>query len=83
MYFNNYDSISFQRVEAMLFAVDEINRDKKLLPGVKLGVSIMDTCSRDTYALEQVGCWVLVGWLGVRSSSHTGNKQQLWRGHNS
>ncbi|MEE6507222.1 hypothetical protein FKM82_029852 [Ascaphus truei] len=42
-----------QRLEAMLFAIDHINRDSSLLPGVKLGVHILDTCSRDTYALEQ------------------------------
>ncbi|OCT87248.1 metabotropic glutamate receptor 3 [Xenopus laevis] len=42
-----------QRLEAMLFAIDQINRDSLLLPGVKLGVHILDTCSRDTYALEQ------------------------------
>uniref|UniRef100_A0A8C2VBY9 Glutamate metabotropic receptor 3 n=1 Tax=Chinchilla lanigera TaxID=34839 RepID=A0A8C2VBY9_CHILA len=42
-----------QRLEAMLFAIDEINKDSYLLPGVKLGVHILDTCSRDTYALEQ------------------------------
>lgn len=44
-----------QRLEAMLFAIDRINSDKNLLPGVSLGVHILDTCSRDTYALEQVG----------------------------
>ncbi|XP_066579760.1 metabotropic glutamate receptor 3 [Amia ocellicauda] len=42
-----------QRLEAMLFAIDSINRDQSLLPGVSLGVHILDTCSRDTYALEQ------------------------------
>ncbi|XP_051916201.1 metabotropic glutamate receptor 3 [Hippocampus zosterae] len=42
-----------QRLEAMLFAIDAINRDPVLLPGVSLGVHILDTCSRDTYALEQ------------------------------
>ncbi|XP_003440625.1 metabotropic glutamate receptor 3 [Oreochromis niloticus] len=42
-----------QRLEAMLFAIDRINTDKALLPGVSLGVHILDTCSRDTYALEQ------------------------------
>ncbi|XP_033880106.1 metabotropic glutamate receptor 3-like [Acipenser ruthenus] len=42
-----------QRLEAMLFAIDEINRNSYLLPGVVLGVHILDTCSRDTYALEQ------------------------------
>ncbi|XP_063052224.1 metabotropic glutamate receptor 3 [Engraulis encrasicolus] len=42
-----------QRLEAMLFAIDRINQDMSLLPGVQLGVHILDTCSRDTYALEQ------------------------------
>ncbi|KAL2093694.1 hypothetical protein ACEWY4_011006 [Coilia grayii] len=42
-----------QRLEAMLFAIDCINEDVSLLPGVQLGVHILDTCSRDTYALEQ------------------------------
>uniref|UniRef100_A0A3B5MU00 Metabotropic glutamate receptor 3 n=1 Tax=Xiphophorus couchianus TaxID=32473 RepID=A0A3B5MU00_9TELE len=42
-----------QRLEAMLFAIDRINMDSAVLPGVSLGVHILDTCSRDTYALEQ------------------------------
>lgn len=42
-----------QRLEAMLLALDEINQDNRLLPGVKLGAHILDTCSKDTYALEQ------------------------------
>lgn len=42
-----------QRLEAMLFAVDLINRDPHLLPGLKVGMRILDTCSYDTFALEQ------------------------------
>ena len=42
-----------QRAEAMLYAIDRINRDRTLLPGVRLGCHILDTCLRDTYALEQ------------------------------
>lgn len=42
-----------QRLEAMLFAVQRINDDQKLLPGIHIGVHILDTCSSDTYALEQ------------------------------
>lgn len=42
-----------QRLEAMLFAVDEINKETKILPGIMLGVHILDTCGRDTYALNQ------------------------------
>ncbi|XP_036387544.1 glutamate receptor, metabotropic 2a [Megalops cyprinoides] len=42
-----------QRLEAMLLALDEINRDQRILPGLRLGAHILDTCSKDTYALEQ------------------------------
>ncbi|XP_004615406.2 metabotropic glutamate receptor 6 [Sorex araneus] len=41
------------RLEAMLYALDRINADPRLLPGVRLGARLLDTCSRDTYALEQ------------------------------
>lgn len=41
------------RLEAMLYALDQINSDPSLLPNVTLGARILDTCSRDTYALEQ------------------------------
>lgn len=42
-----------QRLEAMLYAIDEINQDPDLLPNVTLGALIIDSCSSDTYALEQ------------------------------
>ena len=42
-----------QRLEAMLFAVDRINKDQKLLPNITIGMRILDTCSYDTFALEQ------------------------------
>lgn len=41
-----------QRLEAMLFAVDQINHEK-MLTDLTLGVHILDTCGRDTYALNQ------------------------------
>ncbi|KAE8616016.1 hypothetical protein XENTR_v10008693 [Xenopus tropicalis] len=41
------------RLEAMMYAIDQINKDSDLLPNITLGVRILDTCSRDTYALEQ------------------------------
>ncbi|KAF0034675.1 hypothetical protein F2P81_012433 [Scophthalmus maximus] len=41
------------RLEAMMYALDQINGDEELLPNVTLGARILDTCSRDTYALEQ------------------------------
>lgn len=42
-----------QRLEAMLLALDEINSSDRVLPGLQLGAHILDTCSKDTYALEQ------------------------------
>ncbi|XP_078393797.1 metabotropic glutamate receptor 6-like, partial [Cetorhinus maximus] len=41
------------RMEAMLYALDQINSDPELLPNITLGTRILDTCSRDIYALEQ------------------------------
>ncbi|XP_031423033.2 metabotropic glutamate receptor 6-like [Clupea harengus] len=41
------------RLEAMMYALDQINNDPDLLPNITLGARILDTCSRDTYALEQ------------------------------
>ncbi|CAH8461448.1 unnamed protein product [Schistosoma margrebowiei] len=42
-----------QRVEAMLFTLDEINNNTNLLPGLTLGTTIRDTCSDTNHALEQ------------------------------
>ena len=42
-----------QRLEAMLYAIDLINQDSRILPNLTLGVNILDTCSKDTYALNQ------------------------------
>ncbi|GFO15673.1 metabotropic glutamate receptor-like [Plakobranchus ocellatus] len=42
-----------QRLEAMLYAVDLINADPDLLPGLTIGMHVLDTCSDDTFALEQ------------------------------
>ncbi len=42
-----------QRLEAMLYAVNTINEDDAILPGIRMGVNILDTCGVDTYALNQ------------------------------
>ena len=34
----------FQRLEAMLYALDEINSNPKILPNISLGAMILDTC---------------------------------------
>uniref|UniRef100_A0A3B4AAH9 G-protein coupled receptors family 3 profile domain-containing protein n=1 Tax=Periophthalmus magnuspinnatus TaxID=409849 RepID=A0A3B4AAH9_9GOBI len=48
------DSIALQYVYAMIFAVEEINRSKRLLPGVKVGYQILDDCGRPPWALQAV-----------------------------
>ena len=40
-------------MEAMLYALDQINADPNLLPNINLGALILDTCSNPSYALEQ------------------------------
>ncbi|CAH8439200.1 unnamed protein product [Schistosoma turkestanicum] len=57
-----------QRVEAMLFTLDEINNNTKLLPGLTLGTTIRDTCSDTNHALEQALKFV---------QASTGNSGQL------
>lgn len=42
-----------QRMEAMMFAIDRINSDRNILPNLTIGAHILDTCSRETYALNQ------------------------------
>lgn len=37
----------------MLYAIDLINEDRNILPNITLGTLIIDSCSSDTYALEQ------------------------------
>uniref|UniRef100_A0A7E4UNY4 G_PROTEIN_RECEP_F3_4 domain-containing protein n=1 Tax=Panagrellus redivivus TaxID=6233 RepID=A0A7E4UNY4_PANRE len=38
---------------AMMFALETINKDQTVLPGIRLGAQILDTCSFETHALEQ------------------------------
>eukprot|EP00105_Crassostrea_gigas_P043730 XP_019927878.1 PREDICTED: metabotropic glutamate receptor-like [Crassostrea gigas] len=42
-----------QALETMLYTLDVINADQKLLPGITLGVLAKDDCDRDIYGLEQ------------------------------
>ncbi|CAH8458728.1 unnamed protein product [Heterobilharzia americana] len=65
-----------QRVEAMLFTLDEINNNSKLLPGLTIGATIRDTCSDANHALEQALKFVQAstGNSVTSSSSQHGGK---------
>lgn len=42
-----------QPLEAMLYTVNQINRDPNILPGIRLGILAFDSCDNPNYALEQ------------------------------
>ena len=50
-----------QRVEAMLYAIDRINADPQLLPGVELGYDIRDTCLSETLGLDEAIDLIITG----------------------
>lgn len=46
------EHVPLQYIYAMVFAVEEINNSTTLLPGVKLGYHIFDSCGRPPWALQ-------------------------------
>uniref|UniRef100_A0A8C2WK15 Olfactory receptor C family, r1 n=1 Tax=Cyclopterus lumpus TaxID=8103 RepID=A0A8C2WK15_CYCLU len=46
------ENVPLQYIHAMVFAVEEINHSTMLLPGVKLGYHILDSCGRPPWALQ-------------------------------
>jgi len=41
-----------QALETMLYTLDVLNRDPKMIPNVTIGAHILDDCDKDTYGLE-------------------------------
>lgn len=60
--------VGIQRVEAMVYAIQKVNKDPDLLPNVTLGAEIRDTCSLGTVALEESLKFVLDS-LSFRATS--------------
>ncbi|XP_058846309.1 extracellular calcium-sensing receptor-like [Acipenser ruthenus] len=54
----SFDLRSYRWIQAMMFAVDEINDSHELLPNVKLGFAVYDTCDSIAKAVE--GTFALV-----------------------
>ena len=45
--------VGYQYMESMLYAIDRINERKDILPGIKLGVIIYDTCRSPTITADK------------------------------
>lgn len=50
-----------ERMEAMLFALDMINEDTTILPGIKLGYDVRDTCNSETIGLDETIDLIITG----------------------
>lgn len=53
------EQVGIHRVEAMLYAIDQVNNNKNLLPNITLGTEIRDDCGTVNTALEQCLNFVL------------------------
>ncbi|XP_078383255.1 metabotropic glutamate receptor 3-like [Oculina patagonica] len=53
------EQVGIHRVEAMLYAIDQVNNNSNLLPNITLGMEIRDDCGTVNTALEQCLNFVL------------------------
>ena len=58
----------YQYMEAMLFAIDEINKNPNLLPNITLGAQIYDTCQSKTIAADAAKRFIKIS---LEQDSHT------------
>jgi hypothetical protein len=58
-----------QALETMLFTLDSLNRDPKMIPNVSIGAHILDDCDKDTYGLEMAVDFIK-GRERQKASSH-------------
>ncbi|XP_040902390.1 extracellular calcium-sensing receptor-like [Toxotes jaculatrix] len=71
------DHVPLQYVYAMMFALEEINHSTTLLPGVKLGYHIHDSCGKPPWALQ--AALSLVG--GDRTSCNSAESAEYSAGY--
>ena len=50
-----------ERMEATMFAIDQINSDTKLLPGLNIGFDVRDTCSSENIGLDEAFNLIITG----------------------
>ena len=50
---NSLINLCLQTLEAFYFALDAVNSNDTLLPGIRLGGLTIDSCDNEQYALEQ------------------------------
>ncbi|XP_066540269.1 extracellular calcium-sensing receptor-like [Hoplias malabaricus] len=62
---------TFRWMQTMIFAIEQINRDSRLLPNITLGYTIYDSCSTPLYSLHTV-----VELLGGREVENWGTQCQ-------
>ncbi|XP_054165125.1 metabotropic glutamate receptor 3-like, partial [Oppia nitens] len=62
-----------QQLEALIYTIKKINSDKKLLPGIKLGLLALDSCDSTAYALEQTMDFIK-GFI-ARKNAHLVDKE--------
>ena len=68
-----------ERMEAMLYAIDLVNNDSTLLPGIKLGFDIRDTCNSENIGLDESIDLVITGsQLEIETCS---NSDQVFSGN--
>ena len=72
---SSFDNRAFRWMMTMIFAVEEINRNPALLPGVRLGYHIMDSCDHVHTSLRAL--------LSLLTHSTTGQNTSVDRGSTS
>uniref|UniRef100_A0A3Q3MNP5 Olfactory receptor C family, u1 n=1 Tax=Mastacembelus armatus TaxID=205130 RepID=A0A3Q3MNP5_9TELE len=68
---SGFDHRAFRWMMTMVFTVEEINRNSSLLPGVKLGYRLMDSCDHVHTSLQALFSLVTQGRIATRAQVET------------